>query len=87
MRAVGVANWQPLTFQVNKLRAIRDSNPIVDFAGGIGVLDPRGLILLTCGIWGNVIRLLYPLPTPDAVSGQGLKIGRGDSGSVRSRGE
>ena len=41
----------------------------VAFAGGIGVLTIRGLILLTCGIWGNVIGFLYPLTTPDAVLG------------------
>jgi 4-aminobutyrate aminotransferase len=34
----------------------------------------RGLILLTCGVYGNVIRFLYPLTTPDAVFAEALKI-------------
>lgn len=33
-----------------------------------------GLILLTCGVYGNVIRFLYPLTTPDAVFNEGLQI-------------
>ena len=28
----------------------------------------RGLILLTCGVYGNVIRFLFPLTMPDACS-------------------
>jgi hypothetical protein len=37
--------------------------------------DPntRGSIL-TCSMWGNVIRSRYPLTTPAAVLGEGLKI-------------
>ncbi len=34
----------------------------------------RGLILLTCGTYGNVIRLLHPLTTPDAVFAEALDI-------------
>lgn len=34
----------------------------------------RGLILLTCGVHGNVIRFLYPLTTPDAVFDEALDI-------------
>jgi 4-aminobutyrate aminotransferase len=34
----------------------------------------RGLILLTCGVYGNVIRFLYPLTTPDAVFSEALTI-------------
>jgi len=33
-----------------------------------------GLILLTCGTYGNVIRFLYPLTTPDAVFTEALDI-------------
>jgi 4-aminobutyrate aminotransferase-like enzyme len=51
-----------------------EGHRLIDFAGGIGLLNTLGLILLTCGIWGNVIRCLYPLTTPDAVFGEGLKI-------------
>ena len=34
----------------------------------------RGLILLTCGLYGNVIRFLYPLTIEDAVFEEGLEI-------------
>lgn len=32
----------------------------------------RGLILLTCGVYGNVIRFLYPLTIPDTVFDEAL---------------
>jgi 4-aminobutyrate aminotransferase len=31
-------------------------------------------MLLTCGVYGNVIRFLHPLTTQDAVFGEALKI-------------
>ena len=34
----------------------------------------RGLILLSCGLHGNVIRLLPPLTIPDADLDEGLAI-------------
>ena len=34
----------------------------------------RGLLLLSCGTYANVIRFLYPLTTPDAVFDEGLAI-------------
>jgi len=34
----------------------------------------RGLILLTCGTWGNVIRILVPLTASDALVDEGLAI-------------
>ena len=34
----------------------------------------RGLLLLTCGVNGNVLRFLFPLTTPDAVFGEALAI-------------
>lgn len=34
----------------------------------------RGLILLTCGVHGNVIRFLYPLTIPDAQFDAALKV-------------
>lgn len=34
----------------------------------------NGLILLACGMFGNVIRFLFPLNTPDAVFDEGLDI-------------
>lgn len=34
----------------------------------------HGLLLLTCGIYGNVIRFLYPLTIPDGVMSEALRI-------------
>jgi 4-aminobutyrate aminotransferase/(S)-3-amino-2-methylpropionate transaminase len=34
----------------------------------------NGLVLLSCGIYGNVIRLLAPLTISDSVLGEGLDI-------------
>jgi 4-aminobutyrate aminotransferase len=34
----------------------------------------RGLLLLTCGIYGNVIRFLFPLSIPDPILEEGLQI-------------
>jgi 4-aminobutyrate aminotransferase-like enzyme len=34
----------------------------------------RGLIILSCGLYGNVIRFLAPLTIPDAQLLQGLEI-------------
>jgi 4-aminobutyrate aminotransferase len=34
----------------------------------------RGLILLTCGTWGNVVRILVPLTVSDALLDEGLDI-------------
>ncbi len=32
----------------------------------------RGLLLLTCGVYGNVIRFLFPLTIEDSVFAEGL---------------
>ncbi|WP_420997822.1 4-aminobutyrate--2-oxoglutarate transaminase [Cupriavidus sp. 30B13] len=34
----------------------------------------QGLLLLSCGVYGNVIRFLFPLTIPDAVMNEGLDI-------------
>jgi 4-aminobutyrate aminotransferase len=34
----------------------------------------RGLLLLTCGVYGNVIRFLFPLTIEDAVFAEGLAM-------------
>jgi 4-aminobutyrate aminotransferase-like enzyme len=36
--------------------------------------EKRGLILLSCGVSANVVRLLAPLTIPDAVLEEGLDI-------------
>ena len=34
----------------------------------------RGLLLLSCGVYGNVVRFLFPLTVPDAVFAEALDI-------------
>jgi len=34
----------------------------------------KGLVLLSCGLYGNVIRFLVPLTASDAIVGEGLGI-------------
>ncbi len=34
----------------------------------------KGLLLLTCGVYGNVVRFLFPLTTEDAVFDEALSI-------------
>lgn len=34
----------------------------------------RGLLLLTCGVYGNVMRFLFPLTIEDAVFDEGLEV-------------
>jgi 4-aminobutyrate aminotransferase len=34
----------------------------------------RGLLLLTCGVYGNVIRFLFPLTIEDAIFAEGLAV-------------
>ncbi|HRI48949.1 MAG TPA: 4-aminobutyrate--2-oxoglutarate transaminase [Pseudomonadota bacterium] len=46
-----------------------------DFARRVQQLAmEQGLLLLTCGVYGNVIRFLMPLTTPDEVFAEGLDI-------------
>ena len=39
-----------------------------------GAALARGLLLLTCGVYGNVIRFLFPLTIEDAVFDEGLSV-------------
>jgi len=34
----------------------------------------RGLVLLSCGTWGNVVRIMVPLTASDALLDEGLGI-------------
>ena len=53
----------------------RTRHPLPDFAKRVQALAlERGLILLVCGSYGNVIRFLYPLTTPDSVFAEALEI-------------
>jgi len=49
--------------------------PDADLAKRISAeASKRGLILLTCGTYGNVIRVLVPLTASDALLDEGLAI-------------
>lgn len=52
-----------------------DGTPDPEFTQAVQrrALD-AGLLLLTCGVYGNVIRFLFPLTIPDAVLDEGLAI-------------
>jgi 4-aminobutyrate aminotransferase/(S)-3-amino-2-methylpropionate transaminase len=43
----------------------------------------RGLILLSCGSYGNVIRILVPLTAPDTLIAEGLRILADSFGAVQ----
>ncbi|MBV8260566.1 MAG: 4-aminobutyrate--2-oxoglutarate transaminase, partial [Paraburkholderia sp.] len=52
-----------------------DGKPDADFTKLVQqrALD-AGLLLLSCGVYGNVIRFLFPLTIQDAVMNEGLDI-------------
>jgi 4-aminobutyrate aminotransferase/(S)-3-amino-2-methylpropionate transaminase len=51
------------------------AHPDADLAKRIAAeAAQRGLILLTCGTWGNVVRILVPLTAADALLDEGLGI-------------
>ncbi|TGV11447.1 4-aminobutyrate--2-oxoglutarate transaminase [Mesorhizobium sp. M8A.F.Ca.ET.173.01.1.1] len=52
-----------------------DGEPIPEFAGNVRTeAMKRGLVLLTCGVHGNVIRFLAPLTIPEAVFAEALDL-------------
>jgi len=51
------------------------ARPAADIANALKTeAASRGLLLLTCGLHGNVIRIMVPLTIPDAVLAEGLDI-------------
>ena len=51
------------------------TQPNAELAGKVVALArDKGLILLSCGTYGNVVRLLVPLTVPDAQLNEGLSI-------------
>ena len=53
----------------------KSGQPSADFANAVRLEAlERGLILLTCGVYGNVIRFLSPITIQDGVFGEGLDI-------------
>lgn len=52
-----------------------EGKPLSDLPGKIlNLAREKGLILLSCGIYGNVVRILVPLTVPDEQLHQGLAI-------------
>ncbi|KGE78309.1 aspartate aminotransferase family protein [Halomonas salina] len=52
-----------------------DGNPDADLAGALcKKAREKGLILLSCGLWGNTIRFLMPVTIEDEVLEEGLGI-------------
>ena len=52
-----------------------DGKPAPDFANRVrSEALKRGLILLTCGVYGNVVRFLAPLTIPDDIFAEALQI-------------
>ena len=51
------------------------TEPHPDFANTVKALAlDKGLILLTCGVYGNVIRFLAPITIPDDVFNEAIDI-------------
>jgi 4-aminobutyrate aminotransferase len=52
-----------------------DGTPLPDFANRVRAEAlARGLVLLTCGVYGNVIRFLAPITIPDDVFAEAMDI-------------
>ncbi len=52
-----------------------DGTPDADFTRQVQQrAHDRSLLLLTCGVYGNVVRVLYPLTIEDKVFDEGLAI-------------
>jgi 4-aminobutyrate aminotransferase / (S)-3-amino-2-methylpropionate transaminase / 5-aminovalerate transaminase len=85
-----IAARQPLVGEVRGLGAmlaleLRDPTPDAAKATTAAALE-KGLLLLSCGLYGNVIRLLPPLTASDEELGRGLDLleeALGDAGADR----
>ena len=62
-----------VSFELVKDRAARTPNPELTVALTRKAAD-NGLILLSCGLYGNVVRIMVPLTAPDAIVNEGLDI-------------
>jgi len=60
---------------VELCRAGDPDQPLADLAKAVAAEAAKlGLILLTCGTYGNVIRILVPLTASDALIDEGLGL-------------
>jgi 4-aminobutyrate aminotransferase len=66
--------------------AIEFAEPTAELAGGVtAAARERGLVLLSCGIYGNVVRILVPLSISDDELARGLELfeeSLGDAGAL-----
>jgi 4-aminobutyrate aminotransferase-like enzyme len=66
--------------------ALELTEPTAELANAVTTsARERGLVLLSCGIYGNVIRILVPLSIDDALLDRGLDLleeALGDAGAA-----
>jgi 4-aminobutyrate aminotransferase len=71
----GIAEVRGLGAMVAVEFAKADGTPDPDFTKAIVTrAQTAGLLLLTCGVYGNVVRFLFPLTIQDAVFDEGMAI-------------
>jgi 4-aminobutyrate aminotransferase/4-aminobutyrate aminotransferase/(S)-3-amino-2-methylpropionate transaminase len=74
-RAPGISDVRGLGSMVAVEFAKADGTPDPEFTKQVQQrAQEAGLILLTCGVYANVVRFLYPLTIEDAVFDEGLTI-------------
>jgi 4-aminobutyrate aminotransferase/(S)-3-amino-2-methylpropionate transaminase len=84
LQEIANSNWLPyisevrglgamVSFELVKDRASRAPNPELTVALTRKAAE-NGLILLSCGLYGNVVRIMVPLTAADAVVDEGLDI-------------
>jgi 4-aminobutyrate aminotransferase/(S)-3-amino-2-methylpropionate transaminase len=59
------------------MEVVRPGTMVADPASAAAIAaacHASGVVVLTCGTWGNVIRLLPPLTISDALLGEGLEV-------------
>ena len=84
LREIAARNWLPFVSEVRGLGAMVSFELVRDRATGapnpeLAVALTRkaadnGLILLSCGLYGNVVRIMVPLTASDPIVDEGLDI-------------
>jgi 4-aminobutyrate aminotransferase-like enzyme len=71
----GISDVRGLGAMVAVEFAKADGTPDADFTKAVVArAQAAGLLLLTCGVYGNVVRFLFPLTIQDAVFEEGMAI-------------
>ena len=74
-RCAAISDVRGLGSMVAVEFAAADGTPDADYTRRVQKrAQDAGLLLLTCGVYGNVIRFLFPLTIEDAVFDEGLAI-------------